>query len=580
MTSFFERLKQRKIVQWALAYIAAAFALIQVADIVGQRFGWPEQAMRIFIVVTAVGFFVTLIVAWYHGERGVQRVNGTELLILALVLAIGGAVAWKLGPPSTPRTAVATDAPPQSVAVLPLLNESGDPQQDYFSDGLSEELISSLAQVHSLKVIGRSSSFRFRGKDQDDTAAIGAKLGVATLVQGTVRKQGDQVRILASLIRAADGSAMWSQTYNRELKDVFAVQTDIATSVAGALKSALLGKTLESADKPPSGNIDAYNAMLHGRFYATRRNRADHLKAVDYYEQAIKLDPDYAMAYARLANAQQWFVDWIANGEERKTITPQALANAQKALALDPQSAVGMGALGINQAWSQFDLKTGEATLRKAVQLDPNNPETLYQLADVIGCLGRLPESIPMMRTVLAKEPLNPQFHFNMGQFLLGLNRIDEAIVELQRAIDLQPEAVGFRFNLVQSYILQKKFDDALTVAMSEPDPGNRRSALAQTYTAKGDAANAQAQLDEMLKFDSESNAFYIAEVYTLRGENDKAFEWLDRAYVIRDPTLAILYEDPIVLPALRDDPRMKAILAKLGLPDPDAVPYPWPKKN
>ncbi len=356
MNGFLERLKQRKIVQWALAYVAAAFALIQVGDIVGQRFGWPDQAMRMLIVVAAVGFFVTLIVAWYHGERGMQRVSGTELVILAVVLAIGGAVALELGP-AAPKTVAVSNAPEKSVAVLPLINESGDPHQDYFSDGLSEELISALTQVQSLKVIGRSSSFRFRGHEQEDPAAIGLKLGVATLLEGTVRKQGDQVRIVASLIRAADGSAMWSQTYDRELKDVFVVQADIATSVAAALKSALFGKTLESADKPPSGNLDAYNAMLQGRFYATRRNRADHQKAVDYYEQAISLDPNYAMAYARLANAQQWFVDWIASGEERKTVTPRALANAQKALALDPQSAVAMGVLGINQAWSNSTSK-------------------------------------------------------------------------------------------------------------------------------------------------------------------------------------------------------------------------------
>jgi TolB-like protein/tetratricopeptide (TPR) repeat protein len=579
MDDFLQRLRERKLVQWALAYIAAAFALIQIADIVGQRFDWPEQLMRIVIVVAAIGLFVTLVVAWYHGERGAQRVSSTELMILAVLLAIGGAIAWKLGPPAS-KTAVSSDVPAKSIAVLPLINESGDPQQDYFSDGLSEELISALAQVHSLKVIGRSSSFRFRGKEQDDIASIAAKLGVATLLEGTVRKQNDSVRIVASLIRASDSSAMWSQTYDRELKDVFAVQTEIATAVAGALKMTLLGKTIESSDKPPSGNLDAYNAMLQGRFYAARRNRADYLKAVDFYEQAIKLDPDYAMAYARLANAQQWFVDWIATGEERKATTPQARSNAEKALALDPQSAVAMGVLGINQAWSQFDLKTGEATLARALQLDPTNAETIYQHADVIGCLGRLDESVAIMRKVLAMEPLNAQFHFNMGQFLLGLNRLDEAEAELRRAIDLQPEAAGFRFNLVQTLMKQGRFDEALATAADEPDPGNRRGELAQAYTVKGDTANAQAQLDAMLKLDGTSNAFYIAIVYTLRGDRDKAFEWLERGYDIRDPTTMILYEDPIVLHALRDDPRMKVFAKKIGIPDPSTVPDPWAEKK
>ena len=577
MNDFFTRLRERKLVQWALAYVAAAFALIQIADIVGQRFGWPEQTMRILIVIAAVGLFVTLIVAWYHGERGVQRVSGTELVILAIVLAIGGAVAWKLGPPAS-KPVVSSDVPAKSIAVLPLINESGDPQQDYFSDGLSEELISALTQVRSLKVIGRSSSFRFRGKDQDDIASIAAKLGVATLLEGTVRKQNDHVRIVASLIRAADSSAMWSQTYDRQLQDVFAVQTEIATSVAGALKMTLLGKTIESSDKPPSGNLDAYNAMLQGRFYAARRNRADYLKAVDYFEQAIRLDPDYAMAYARLANAQQWFVDWIATGEERKTTTPQARSNAEKALALDPQSAVAMGVLGINQAWSQFDLKTGEATLARAVQLDPTNAEAIYQHADVIGCLGRLDESVAIMRKVLVMEPLNAQFHFNMGQFLLGLNHLDEAEAELHRAIDLQPEAAGFRLMLVQVYIKQQRFDEALAAAADEPDAATRRFELAQIYALNGDTVKWQAQLDEMLRLDGESNAFYIATVYALRDDADKAFEWLERGFTIRDPSTTILYEDPIVLHALRNDPRMTAFAKKIGIPDPSTVPDPWAK--
>jgi TolB-like protein/tetratricopeptide (TPR) repeat protein len=580
MTDFFARLRERKLVQWALAYIAAAFALIQVLDIVSQRFAWPEQTIRVVILIAVVGFFATLVIAWYHGERGVQRVSSVELIILAVLLTVGGAMAWKFGPASKAAkvadVGASTAVPEKSIAVLPLLNESGDAQQDYFSDGLSEELISALAQVRNLKVIGRSSSFRFRGKDQADTAAIGITLGVATLLEGTVRKQNDRVRIVASLIRAADGSALWSHAYDGELKDVFAVQTQIAASVAGALKSALLGKSLESVDKPPSGNLDAYNAMLQGRFYAARRNRADYLKAVDYYAQAIKLDPDYAMAYARLANAQQWFVDWIATGPERNAATQLARANAEKALALDPQSAVAMGVLGINQAWSQFDLRTGEATLKRAVALDPNNPEAIYQLADVIGCLGRLDESVVMMRKVLTMEPLNPQFHFNMGQFLLGLNRLDEAEAELRRAIDLQPEAAGFRFILVQSYIKHKKFGEALATAADEPDPATRRSALAQTYAAQGDTANLQPLLTEILKFDGDSTAFYIAEVYTLLGDKDKAFEWLERGYAIRDPSTTILYEDPIVMPALRDDPRMKAFAEKIGIPDPSTVPDPW----
>src|SRR5690348_16968752 len=381
-SGFIARLRQRKLVQWAVAYVAFAFALVQVLDVVAESYDWPHSEMHGAFGPLALGFVIALVLAWYHGEKGRQRVSGAELLLIALVLAIGGGLLWRferatpttgspdaaqrnpgtIAPDSVTgvtssglRGAPAAPIPAKSVAVLPLLNESSDPKQDYFSDGLSEELISARGQVRALKVIGRNSSFQFRGRAQEDTAGIGAKLGVATLLEGTVRKQGDEVRIFASLVKASDGSHLCSQTYERQLKDVFALQSGIATWVATALKANVFGAAVEATDKPPSGNLAAYDAMLQGRWYAERRNRADYFKAVDYYQQAIKLDPDYALAYARLAIAQQWFNDWVANNEVRKITGEQARANVREAVELAPQSALALGALGINQAWSDFD---------------------------------------------------------------------------------------------------------------------------------------------------------------------------------------------------------------------------------
>src|SRR5512135_1600984 len=379
MQFFFSELKRRNVLRAAALYIGAAWALSQGLAQLLPVFDVPNWVTRWFVIAVVIGFPFAMSLSWFYEwtPRGIQREGAFDqdasitrqtgkkldrwiitVLALAVVLLLTNQfVLHKDG----------NAAPDKSVAVLPLLNESGDPQQDYFSDGLSEELISALAQVHDLKVIGRSSSFRFRGAQQDDTPSIGAKLGVATLLQGTVRKQGNQVRIVASLVKAADGSQVWSQTYDRELKDVFAVQSEIATSVADALKTTLLGRTLESRDKPPSGNLDAYNALLQGRFYAERRNRADYAKAVDSYEQAIRLDPDYAMAYARLAMVEQWFLGWEASREEREATIPKARVAAHKAVALAPQSAVALAALGEVQAWSDFDFPAAEVTLKQAL---------------------------------------------------------------------------------------------------------------------------------------------------------------------------------------------------------------------
>ncbi len=589
--NLFAELKRRNVFRAAAFYAASAWLLVQVATQVFPFFHIAEWVVRWIVIAAVIGFPFALLFSWFYEwtpqgivreseiatDASITRQTGKKLD--RWIIAILGVAVVLLLADKFVLHKDAGDTLDKSIAVLPLVNESGDPQQDYFSDGLSEELISALAQVHDLRVIGRSSSFRFRGKQQDDMASIGVKLGVATLLEGTVRKQGDQVRIVASLIKAVDGSELWSQTYDRELKDVFAMQSEIATSVAVALKTTLLGKAIESADKPPSGNLDAYNALLQGRFYAARRNRVDYLTAVDYYQQAIKLDPDYAMAYARLALAQQWFNDWLANAEERKATGPLARANANRALALDPRSSVAMGVLGINQSWSDFDMAKGEATLKRAVALDPTNAETLYQFADITGCLGRLDEAIAMMRKALTMEPLNAQFHFNIGQFLLANGRLDEAESELRRAIDLQPTAETFRLILTLAYVKHGKLDEALATAKAEPNAGYQRSALAMTWFARGDNVQGQAQLADMIRIDADFQPANIAEVYAFRGDADQAFVWLDRAFATRDTGVAAIYEDPFFVPALRNDPRLAAFMKKVGLPDPSTVPDPWAKQ-
>ena len=589
--SLFQELKRRNVLRAGVLYAGAVWALAQGIAQLGPSIGAPDWVTRWFLVAAIIGFPFWLAFAWLYEvtPNGLKRESAIDPSDSVAHSTGRKLDFWIIGVLAVAVILLLTDrfAPhrnadaglDKSVAVLPLVNESGDPQQDYFSDGLSEELISAIAQVHDIKVIGRNSSFRFRGKQQDDTAAIGAKLGVATLLEGTVRKQDNQVRIVASLIKASDGSELWSQTYDRQLKDVFAVQSDIATSVAGALKIALLGQTIEATDKPPSGNLDAYDALLQGRKYAERRNRADYFKAVDYYQQAIKLDPNYATAYARLAIAQQWFNDWVANTDERKLAGAQARTNALKAMELAPQSVLALGALGINQAWSDFDYPSAQVTLKKAVALDPSNAETLYQLADVTACLDRLDEAVAMMRKVLTKEPLNASFHFYTGQFLLAAGKPDAAETELSRAITLQPDAAVYHAYLAIALLQRGQSDQALRAASDEPDPSNRRWALSTIHFARGETAQGQALLDDMIRLDASWGPSSIAMVYASIGSKDKAFAMLDHALDIRDPGVATIYELPYLIPKLRGDPRLADLLKKLGLPDPATLPTPaaWP---
>ncbi|HEY2344593.1 MAG TPA: tetratricopeptide repeat protein [Xanthomonadaceae bacterium] len=583
--SFLAELKRRNVLRAAMLYVGAAWALSQGVAQLLPVFDFPNWVVRWFVIAAAIGFPFAMLFSWFYEwtPQGIQRES--EVAPDASVTRETGKTMdrWIIAVLSLAVVLLLTDrfvlhkdggaALDKSVAVLPLVNESGDPQQDYFSDGLSEELISAIAQVHDIKVIGRNSSFRFRGRQQDDTAAIGAKLGVATLLEGTVRKQGNQVRIVASLVKASDGSELWSQTYDRDLKDVFAVQSEIATSVAGALKTTLLGKAIESADKPPGGNIDAYNALLQGRYFAERRNRADYLKAVDYFQQAITLDPHYALAYARLAIAEQWFVDWaIDAGDERAATRVLARANARRAVELDPQLALAQAALGITQAWSDLDVQAGYASLKKAIALDPDNAEIIYLMADVTSCLGRFDESIAMMRKALAQDRLNPTFHFYLAQYLAASGRLDEAEAEVRRAMDLQPGAVGHDYILGQIQITGGHADRALATAQAMPDGVRRRELRALAYWLKGDHAASDAALADMERLDATTWPDGIGMVYAYRGDTDKAFEWYERGFANEDASLTEIYERLVVVPSLRNDPRLATLAKKLGLPDPATV--------
>jgi len=591
-TSLFSELKRRNVLRACVLYAGAVWALAQGIAQLGPFFAAPEWTVRWFVIAGAVGFPFWIAFAWFYeftpkglkreseiaADASIVRSTGRAMdkwiiavLVIAVVLLLTNTFVWRKGEGLDGGSV--SEAPAKSIAVLPLLNESGDKSQDYFSDGLSEELISALGQVRSLKVIGRNSSFQFRGRAQDDTAGIGAKLGVATLLEGTVRKQGDQVRIVASLIKASDGSQLWSQTYDRQLKDVFAVQSDIASSVANALKARVFGGAVEATDKPPGGNLAAYDAMLQGRYYADRRTRADYPKAVAYYQKAIALDPDYALAYARLAIAQQWFNDWVANTVERKLAGAQARANARKAVALAPQSAIALGALGINQAWTDFDYASAETTLKKAVMFDPSNAEALYQLADVTCSLARCEEGIAMMRKALALEPLNGSFHFYTGTFLLAVGRFDEAEAELKRAIELQPGAEGYGSELALALMERGQFDSALAAADADPHEADRRAATAMISWMRGDKVRAQAQLDEMVRMGGQIAPGIIAQTYAFEGNADQAFAWLDRAVQTDDPSAASIYETPPqVIATLSKDRRFAAFCRKLGIPTPDEV--------
>jgi TolB-like protein/class 3 adenylate cyclase/Flp pilus assembly protein TadD len=454
--------------------------------------------------------------------------------------------------------------PEKSIAVLPLLNESGDPRDEYFSDGLSEELIAALAQNRELKVIGRSSSFRFKER-KEDSKTIGEKLGVSTLLEGTVRKQGDKVRIVAELVNAADGIELWTRTFDRELKDIFAVQEEIARAVADSLKVTLLGSSDRSAQRAAPNSVEAHNAYLQGHFHFQRRNVEDYRKAVGYFDQAIQLDPDYALAYAERSEASTLIGDLTG---QRTTAWPKAQSDAEKAVAIAPALAEAHAALGWVRFFVDWKFTEGLSELTRAKELSPGNPTANDLLARVIVYLGRLDEAERQARQAVDLDPLAFLAQNNLARVLFLAGKLDEANAIGRKSAELQPAAASSHRWQALVAVQRRDGEAALREAQQEPDEGYRRFELALAQYVRGDRKTADTALAELIANGRDQLAYQIAEVYAVRGEPDKAFEWLQISFDNHDSGTLSLLVDPL-LRGLRDDPRYKNLLAKLGLPAP-----------
>jgi len=579
--SFFSELKRRNVYKVAIAYAVVGWLLVQVATQVFPFLEIPNWAIRLIILLVAIGFPIALVIAWAFEltPEGLKRTEDVELppgsgsknRTWIYVALIGAALSvglffigrYTAGGHPTPRQSAAAIAPQKSIAVLPLLNESGDPGDEYFSDGLSEELIAALGQIRNLKVIGRSSSFRFKDR-KEEPKTIGEKLGVSTLLEGTVRKQGSKVRIVAELINAADGTELWSRIFDRELKDIFAVQTEIAQAVAASLELTLLGTKDAPAASASTQNADAHNAYLQGHFYFARRNVEDYRKAISFFDEAIRIDPDYALAYAERAEAWTFIGD--LNPEEKKKAWAAARRDAEKAVAVGANLAEAHAALGWVRFFSERKFAEGLAELKRARELAPANPTANDLLARVLIYVYQLAEAEKLARQAIEVDPLAFLARGNLARILLAEGKLDEADAEARKSAELQPAGAGSHRWQVVAAVLRGDGETALREAQLEPNGGYHRFELALAYYARGDRAAADAALADMVANDRNLLAYQIAEVYAWRGETDKAFEWLQISYDNHDTGLLSLLIDPLMR-GLRGDPRYKIMVDKVGLP-------------
>jgi TolB-like protein/Tfp pilus assembly protein PilF len=593
-------LERRNIFRMGGLYLIGGCLIVQVVATLLPVFAAPAGVMQALIATLAIGTVPVLVFSWVfaltpdglrrdaevHPSASIARqtalrLNRMIVAVLLLALAYFGVDKYVLAPQrdAAPQVAASTYSgiPAKSIAVLPLVNGSGDKDQLYFSDGLSEDLITALSQFDGLKVIGRNSAFQFRDS-KEDARAIGAKLGVAHLLEGSVRRVGDTVRITAQLIETADSSTVWSQRYDRPFKDLFALQDEITNAVASALKARLLtdaGAVVQS-DRPPSGNLAAYGAYLEGNACVARGTEDELRHAVDAYTRATQFDPGYAQAWAGLSDAWSSLAARFLDAADMADGYARARAAVDTALALDANLTAAHLARGKLLLFADFDWTGGEAEYRRALELAPNNGSAKASLAEAVATLGHPDQAVELMREALASDALNARKHHVLATYLMSIDRLDEAVKALQSAIRLQPSAMGNREQLAIIEILRGNADAAVRYAMQEPAGDWRDAALARAQQIGADPAVANAALKTLIDRQADKAAYQIAQVHALRNDPDKVFEWLDRAWANRDAGISLLLYDPILL-RYRDDPRYAVFTYKVGLPAPAAIATPAP---
>jgi TolB-like protein/thioredoxin-like negative regulator of GroEL len=461
-------------------------------------------------------------------------------------------------PAAPPAATVISD---DSIAVLPFTDMSEKKDQEYFSDGLSEELIDLLTKIPQLHVPARTSSFYFKGKSED-IPTIARKLLVAHVLEGSVRKSGNHLRVTAQLIRADNGYHLWSETYDRQLDDIFKVQDEIATAVVGALKLKLLAAPTEKEHQTASP--EAYNQYLIGRHLLSGSNWAVDRSAAEAFQRAVDLDPNYAPAWAGLAEATAEAAEDTIAVAELTAKRQKALTAADKAIALRPDLADGYVARGSIRAWDQWDFRGAGEDFRQALALDPENSNVLAKyVRSVLLPTGRLDEGVAAAEKVVKADPLNSSSWRELGIMRTFRGDYGGAREALERSLEINPEQSNTAAFLAYAMLLQGDPAGALPVARRSTVELFQLQVAALADHDLGHTQEAQQHLDEAIAKDATNGAYQIAEVYAWWGDKDRAFQWLDRAYVQRDGGLTIVEFDPLVR-SLRPDPRFAALLKKL----------------
>ena len=560
MLRFLAELKRRKVIQTAVLYAVASWALLQVAALLLDMLEVPPWGLKLVFVLLLIGFPLALLLSWMHQvtPEGIRR----EAAAPEAPRRLPPAGAFSSHAADAPAAAMLPQEPAadeRSIAVLPFANLSEDKANEYFADGLSDELLNLLSRVAGLRVVARTSSFSFKGRTAS-AAEIARELKVTHLLEGSVRRSGSRVRITAQLIRASDSSHVWSQSFDRDLSDIFAVQDEIAAAVARGLELKLFGGP---APKAQPTDPRAYALYLQGRHFFSLYSATGYAQAIPALEGALAIDPGFAPAWGILG-ALYW-------GQANNSLIPygegarKARLASDKALALDPEQAEPMSLLGLLDVIEHCDVARGLQRIHRALELEPHNQRVLSRAANVARQRGRTEEAIGYAEQALNADPLSPNAHAVLGLTYYYAGRLDDAEAMRRRLLALSPGWLSGYYYLGRILLERGDARAALAAMEQEPSPMWRLTGLALVHHALGSHVASDAALEELRKEDPVGIAYQFAEIHAYRGEIDLAFEWLERAEATNDSGLTDAITNPLMR-SLHTDPRWAALVARLRL--------------
>jgi TolB-like protein/tetratricopeptide (TPR) repeat protein len=581
--NFFAELKRRNVYKVAIAYGVVAWLLMQVASQIFPFFEIPNWAVRLVVLLLIIGFPIALILAWAF-ELTPEGIKRTEVADAAptepsahrawiYVVVIAGAISvgvFFLGRYTSSKQSRGAELPAKSVAVLPFINLSRDPDNAYFAAGIQDEIITRLAKITELKVISCTSTQRFKSAP-DDLPAIAKELGVANIMEGSVQRSADQVRVNVQLIKAENDAHLWADTFDRKLTDIFKIESEIAKTVAETLRAKLTGSEQHAIAARPTENTEAYQLYLKGRFFWNKRTGENLKKAANYFNEAIGADPKYALAYVGLADA--YVLMPFYSGGAPQDCYPKAKAAAKKALELDDTLAEAHTSLAYVLQTYDLDFDGSTREFQRAIELNPNYA-TAHHWYDIelLVPLGRFDEAIREAKRGLELDPLSLPINGALGRTYYFTRRYDEAIEQLRKTAEMDPGFYYAHWNLGSALAAKGAIDAAIEEyqkARTLNDDPFVLGLLARAYGFSGNKAEAMKILDELAALSKQRyvSAYSFALVYLGLGDKEETLRWLEKSYQDRAGNdLAYIRVEPLLDP-LRGDPRFEALVAKVFAP-------------